>query len=304
MIINGNAMSLPLADESVNMCVTSPPYYGLRDFGVGELGLETTINEYVDNITEICQELRRVLRDDGTLWFNIGDSYASGTGRGYTRDFQDGGAITAKEIMRDRPRFNIRDNNLKPKDLIGIPWRVALALQADGWYLRSDIIWHKPNPMPESVRDRPTSAHEHIFLLAKSKKYYYDHEAIKEPSKYPNDNRKSRSKKGQKRMPTESLAGNRPGSATYSMRNKRNVWTMPTSPFKEAHFATFPPKLIEPCILAGCPEGGIVLDPFFGAGTTGVVCRTLNRNFVGIDLNTEYLHMARTRIERAQPRLL
>ena len=270
-----------LPDNSINCCVTSPPYWGLRDYGVeGQLGLESTPEEYVAKMVEIFREVRRVLRDDGTLWLNLGDSYASGgmsnpSSKSTLSGGKDLGAADYS-ITRKVP------NGLKPKDLVGIPWMVAFALRADGWYLRQDIIWHKPNPMPESVKDRCTKAHEYIFLLSKSRKYYYDHEAIKEPAAY--DGRKDTLLKGSPKYEK----GVVPGQVVHSMaakgherwkknergeyvKNKRSVWTIPTKPFKEAHFAIFPEKLIEPCILAGCPEGGIVLDPFMGSGTTAVV---------------------------------
>ena len=192
--------------------------------------------------------------------------------------------------------FTKPETSLKPKDIIGIPWRVAFALQADGWYLRQDIIWHKPNPMPESVADRCTKAHEYIFLLSKSSRYYFDAEKIKEPSKYPDDNRKARGSLSQKRAPTNQIAGIRPGSKTYPVRNKRSVWTVATKPYKGAHFATFPTGLIEPCIAAGAPPGGVVLDPFLGSGTTALVATKLQRHYIGIELNPAYVKLARARI--------
>jgi len=291
-----------LDDNSINCCVTSPPYWGLRDYGVeGQFGLESTPEEYVAKMVEVFREVKRVLRDDGTLWLNLGDSYsgncsqASNNGRA--------GFGNARERLVNR-----KGEGLKPKDLVGIPWMVAFALRADGWYLRQDIIWHKPNAMPESVTDRCTKAHEYIFLLAKSDRYYYDHEAIKEPAAY--DGRKDTLLKGSPKYEK----GVVPGQAEHSMaakgherwkknergeyvRNKRSVWTIPTKPFKEAHFAVFPPALIEPCILAGCPAGGVVLDPFMGSGTTGMVAAMYQRNFIGFELNPEYCKMAEKRIE-------
>ena len=307
-IYNGNALDVlkTFPNESVDMVITSPPYWGLRDYGVeGQLGLESTPEEYVSKMVEIFREVRRVLRKDGTLWLNLGDSYAnanpgsggqcklSGAGRNMTE-------ARYTNIKRDV-------SSLKPKDLVGIPWMVAFALRADGWYLRQDIIWHKPNPMPESVKDRCTKAHEYIFLLSKSRKYYYDHESIKEPAAY--DGRKDTLLKGSPKYEK----GVVPGQVAHSMsakgherwkknergeyvRNKRSVWAIPTKPFKEAHFATFPEKLIEPCILAGCPEGGIVLDPFMGSGTTAVVARSLGRKYVGIELNPDYIKIAEKRL--------
>lgn len=261
-----------LPDGCVQTCVTSPPYWGLRDYGVdGQLGLEPTPNAYVERLVAVFGEVRRVLRDDGTLWLNIGDSYVSNPASG-PRDHgfkrRDGVSDESATPPQAPNAVGGRKAGLKPKDLVGIPWRVAFALQQDGWWLRSDIIWHKPNPMPESVTDRPTGAHEHIFLLAKSKRYYYDHEAIKEDTD-----------------PDE------PGK-----RNKRDVWPVTTKPYPDAHFAVYPPDLIVPCIKAGSAEGDLVLDPFCGAGTTGVVCTKLGRRFLGIELNDEYAKMARDRI--------
>jgi DNA modification methylase len=238
-------------------------------------------------MVSVFQEVKRVLKPEGTLWLNIGDSYA-GSGKGI-------GSAHGKAVFTDSDigqKIDIPDN-CKSKDLIGIPWMVAFALRSDGWYLRQDIIWSKPNPMPESVQDRCTKSHEYIFLLAKSQKYYYDHEAIKEPSLDPDDDRGSR--RNIKRFPTELVNGIR-DSGLYPMANKRDVWTVPTKPYSEAHFATYPPDLIKPMILAGCPQGGIVLDPFFGSGTTGLVAKNLQRDFIGIELNQEYISMAKNRI--------
>lgn len=290
-----------IPDNHIHTCVTSPPYWGLRDYGEPEqIGDEETPEEFVDKLVNVFREVKRVLRDDGTVWLNLGDSY-SGNGKG--RDSN--GIIhtscliskqgTSKGTVMGSVKSGIVPQGLKPKDLVGIPWRVAFALQADGWYLRQDIIWSKPNPMPESVTDRCTKAHEYIFLLSKSAKYYYDYEAIKEPaspdsSVRDRDNTKLNNTPGRTKM--SGLVKN-----DYSMRNKRSVWTVTTKPFKGSHFATFPPELIEPCILAGCPKGGIVLDPFFGAGTTGVVSLKNGRNYIGIELNPTYAEMARNRIE-------
>ena len=233
-ILQGNCIETlqKLDDKSINTCITSPPYWGLRNYNDEEkqLGMEDTPEEFVDNLVKVFREVKRVLRDDGTVWLNLGDSYAMSSIRGGTKKFS--GNVGAhnhyeKSIKKGKRKI---PNGLKPKDLIGIPWRVALALQQDGWYLRQDIIWHKPNPMPESVKDRCTKAHEYIFLLTKSPKYYFDNEAIKEDAKRPNE------------------------IITPSKRNKRSVWTVTTKPFKGAHFATFPMDLIEPCVLAGCPE--------------------------------------------------
>lgn len=290
-----------LPDNSINCCVTSPPYWGLRDYGVeGQIGLEKTPEEYVAKMVEIFREVRRVLRDDGTLWLNLGDSYASGgmsnpSSKSTLSGGKDLGAADYS-ITRKVP------NGLKPKDLVGIPWMVAFALRADGWYLRSDIIWHKPNSLPESVKDRCTNAHEYIFLLAKSAQYYYDNEAIKEDAKPESEKRyKSTFHTGKKEISGQGRPGNASNTPGYKKwtgkRNKRSIWTVTVKPFKEAHFATFPPDLIKPCILAGCPEGGIVLDPFMGSGTTGMVAAIHQRNFIGFELNPEYCKMAEKRIE-------
>jgi len=259
-----------------------------------QLGLESTPEEYVDNMINVFRDVKRVLKDDGTLWLNLGDSYAS--------NIKGSGGASAKQDSNAGSRYKSYKLNhgLKQKDLVGIPWRVAFALQQDGWYLRQDIIWHKPNPMPESVTDRCTKSHEYIFLLSKSQKYYYDNDAIKEDLKHPNiknatfGSMSGTGKKGQQ------YSGN-----TYiapEKRNKRSVWTVNTQPFKKAHFAVFPEKLIEPCILAGCPKDGIVLDPFIGSGTTGKVARKYHRNFIGIELNKKYIDdIANDRTQVIQP---
>jgi DNA modification methylase len=295
----GNALDVlkTLPPESVQTCVTSPLYFGLRDYGVsGQIGLEETPEAYVWKMVDIFREVRRIIRDDGTLWLNLGDSYA----RCGTRAYGDGVVRLSGKSREQQTSagthqgvFQKPKTNLKPKDLIGIPWRVAFALQADGWYLRQDIIWNKPNPMPESVNDRCTKAHEYIFLFSKSPRYYFDADTIKEASKYPNDNRKARSSLANKRVPTARIAGIRPGSQTYPFRNKRSVWTVTAKPYKGAHFATFPPDLIEPCVLAGTPNGGLVLDPFMGSGTTAMVARTLECRFRSIaDSHSDALRTA------------
>lgn len=286
-----------LPDGSINCCVTSPPYFGLRDYGVeGQLGLEPTPDEFVAAMVEVFREVRRVLRDDGTLWLNLGDSYARNPAKGTTgtpngRNLEKMGYSGGAGVP----------SGLKEKDLIGIPWRVAFALQADGWYLRQDIIWHKPNPMPESVTDRCTKAHEYIFLLSKSERYYFDAEAIKEPATGRPSGNKGKSWGTNETRVRADGAGKVETTrgipyAGAETRNRRSVWTVSTKPFKGAHFDTFPPDLIEPCVLAGCPVDGTVLDPFFGAGTTGLVAQKHGRNCVGIELNPDYIAIANERL--------
>jgi DNA modification methylase len=336
-----------LPDQSVHCCVTSPPYWGLRDYGVdGQIGLEMTPEAFVAEMVAVFREVRRVLRDDGTLWLNLGDSYMGG-GRG-------GGAENCKQrtnVGSLDAAPNQRVAGYKQKDLVGVPWQVAFALRADGWYLRQDIIWSKPNPMPESIGDRCTKAHEYVFLLSKSARYFYDANAIKEPASYDPANTKfpdgwdtgpgghgsfHRNGREKGRASANIEAARPPGTApqtglgrasgnkshkyvtefeesgseehrtkaglmkvaetAYASRNKRSVWTVATAPFSEAHFATFPPALIEPCILAGCPQGGTVLDPFGGAGTTGLVSDRMGRNAILIELNPEYAAIAERRL--------
>jgi len=267
----------------------------LRDYGVeGQLGTEPTPEAYVECIVAVFREVRRVLADDATLWLNVGDSYA-----------RDGGAVTAPGAtakagntlanVDTREQARAASIGLKPKDLVGIPWMLAFALRADGWYLRSDIIWHKPNPMPESVTDRPTKAHEYLFLLSKRERYYYDQGAIREVdvSGHPSGNGFVGRQGGSDRVgPQSGGTGSEEEWVPGGGRNKRSVWSIPTAPFPDAHFATFPPDLVKPCILAGCPEGGVVLDPFVGSGTTAMVAKALGRKAIGIDLNATYLDMA------------
>ena len=310
-----------LPDGCVQCVVTSPPYWGLRSYLSDdhddksmELGSEATPAEYLENMVAVFAEVKRVLRDDGTLWLNMGDSYAGAPSgsfdSGNRGKGQEGGEFRANKA------FNTAIGSLKPKDLCGMPWRLAFALQADGWYLRSDIIWHKPNPMPESCTDRPTKSHEYVFLLSKSARYYYDADAVREPhSSWDGVTRDSyKGGKGDERtglnlspqgavLPSgrkeahstgtrsganlsSAYAGGPPGHA--GGRNKRSVWTVTTKPYSGAHFACYPPELITPCILAGCPEGGIVLDPFFGSGTTGMVAEQCGRAWFGIELNPDY----------------
>lgn len=279
-----------MPDRSVNCCITSPPYYGLRDYGVdGQIGLEESPDVYVARLVEVFREVRRVLTDDGTLWLNIGDSYNAHPGQRKTTDK----AGEKQQSVRGAQAAPSRSvDGCKPKDLIGIPWLLAFALRADGWYLRQDIIWSKPNPMPESVRDRCTKAHEYLFLLSKSERYYFDHNAMKEdavakPKPCGPKNDSSRNDSGR----TGIVRGD--GSA----RNRRSVWTVTPKPYKGAHFAVYPPELIEPCVLAGCPEGGTVLDPFGGSGTTGGVALKHGRNAVLCELNGDYEALMPARIE-------
>ena len=306
--------------ESINCCVTSPPYWGLRNYGVnGQIGMEETPEEYTFRIVSIFAKVRRALRADGTLWLNLGDSYTSGG-----RDYRDAGksqynggntgAYSGLQTKGTRPPV---PTGLKSKDLVGIPWRVAFALQASGWYLRTDIIWSKPNAMPESVRDRPTRSHEYLFLLSKSERYYYDADAIKEDGCADSAARRKRQDNRSKDGWAEAHHGNPPlglaqkrdkqrGHSRWHAgfndrwdtltkeeqcavkRNKRDVWTIATRPYRGAHFATFPPQLVEPCVLAGCPPGGTVLDPFGGSGTTGEVAERNGRNSILIELNSDY----------------
>jgi len=299
----------------VQTCVTSPPYFGLRDYGhEGQIGLEQTPEEYIAAMVEVFRCARDVLADDGTLWLNIGDSYASGGMSG-----PHGGLAKAAERSDGKPRNKSGaraaytdsitrkiPQGLKPKDLIGIPWMLAFALRADGWYLRQDIIWHKPNPMPESVRDRCTKAHEYIFLLSKSEKYFFDSEAMKEPSVTPPNvqiaKRNKAPHKGQRDSGMrETTGGFDKITKVYDMRNRRSVWKVATRPYKGAHFATFPPDLIEPCILAGSRPNDIVLDPFMGSGTTAQVAIQHGRQYLGCELNQEYGDLQQERITKATP---
>ena len=292
---------------SVRTCITSPPYFGLRDYGHdGQIGLEQTPEDYVNELVEVFREVRRVLSDDGTLWLNLGDSYA-GSGKGANAD----GSVTATGKQATHKGTTIGTfakgfvgEGVKPKDLMGIPWRVAFALQADGWYLRSDIIWHKPNPMPESVTDRPTKSHEYLFLLTKSPRYYYDHVAVREPSVTGSWDAMppiggAKHVEGNK---NNTYSGNTP--ASDGLRNKRDVWTISTKPFKGAHFAVMPEALVEPCVLAGSAEGDTIIDPFTGSGTVGVVALKHRRNFVGTELNPEYVEIAEQRLNGVEPRML
>lgn len=274
----------------VQTCVTSPPYYGLRDYGhEGQLGLEETPEEYIANMVEVFRCVRDILADDGTLWVNIGDSY-SGSGKGPSK------SLNQEHHNLENVHSKVVPYGCKPKDLIGIPWMLAFALRADGWYLRQDIIWNKPNPMPESVQDRCTKSHEYIFLLSKSQKYYYDQDSIKEPVKQDWGTRDRTNGK----YHNEGTGLNPHGGLekSYEFANKRSVWTVNTKPYEGAHFAVFPSDLIEPCILAGAPVGGIVLDPFMGSGTTAQVAQALNRQYLGCELNENYKSLQQKRLRQ------
>ena len=268
-IYQGNVLNIikDIKDNSVQCVVTSPPYYCLRDYGTDDqLGLEDTPEEYLENMVKVFRGVKKVLKDDGTLWLNIGDSYNSQTGLGFNTNKKEKQNHRITELQKTQGSL-VKKISLKPKNLVGIPWRVAFALQNDGWYLRQDIIWHKPNPMPESVQDRCTKAHEYIFLLSKSPKYYYDSDAIRDKPHY-----------------NEEVGA-----------NKRSVWSINVKPYKKAHFATFPEKLPELCIKAGSKKGDTILDPFFGSGTTGWVAQRLGRKWLGIELNPKYIKIANER---------
>ena len=352
-ILTGDSLQMlrTMEDESVDCVITSPPYYGLRDYGTAtweggdpecdhkipagehdpkraggdagsshafrfnrktchkcgairiddQIGLEETPEAYIDRLVEVFREVRRVLKKEGTLWLNIGDSYCA-TKTGNTGNSSTLGGRKKGEGYKDKNQEEAAkrpskkpQGSVKTKDLIGIPWMLAFALRADGWYLRQDIIWHKPNAMPESVKDRCTKSHEYIFLLSKSPKYYFNHVAIKEPSK-DSYNGKRGSTKTRKKFQS-AMRTSTEENIVYKKRNKRSVWDISTQPFKEAHFATFPEALVEPCLLAGCPEGGTALDPFSGAGTVGVVCKKQGRDYIGIELNPEYVKIQEQRIE-------
>ena len=283
-------------DEQARTCVTSPPYYGLRNYGNEEnqIGQENTPEEFIDQLVSVFKEVRNVLTDDGTLWVNLGDSYYNyrpGKGQSYPKQ-------SVSKTNQDLPtQCNKRGNKLeglKEKDLIGIPWMFAFAMRSDGWYLRQDIIWHKPNPMPESVKDRCTKSHEYIFLLSKNKKYYYDNEAIKEPVKKDWGTRDRT--QGKYHNPGSGLVPHSGLSKSYDRKNKRDVWSITNKPYKGSHFAVFPPDLITPCILAGSEKGDIILDPFMGSGTTAMVAKQLGRDYIGCELHEEYSNLIDLRV--------
>ena len=303
-----------LPDASVHCCVTSPPYWGLRDYGHdGQIGLEATPEAYVARMVEVFREVRRVLRDDGTCWVNLGDTYANApVGRFNGGGFVDVSAATGGRDLSGVATSGLvnklKASGLKQKDLVGIPWRVAFALQADGWWLRQDIIWHKPNPMPESVRDRCTKAHEYVFLLTKSERYYYDADAVSEAvacvrgpgNKKPLKGVEEDGEKHRTRAGLHKAAERWREEGPPESRNRRSVWTVTTKPYGGAHFAVMPSDLVEPCIKAGCPEGGTVLDPFAGSGTTLAVAAELGRSGIGCELNPEYIGLAERRIKDAR----
>jgi DNA modification methylase len=287
-------------DEQARTCITSPPYYGLRDYGgeQNQIGQEQTPDDFIDQLITVFKEVRNVLTDDGTCWVNLGDSYYNyrpGKGQGLPRQ----SVSTTKQDLPDVcPRRGNKIRGLKEKDLIGIPWQFAFAMRADGWYLRQDIIWHKPNPMPESVRDRCTKAHEYIFLFSKNKKYYYDNEAIKEPAKDWGTRDRTKGKyhnEGTGLQPHSGL------TKSYPTKNKRSVWSVTNKPYREAHFATYPPDLIEPCILAGSEKGDIILDPFMGSGTTAMVAKSLGRDYIGCELHEDYGNLIQKRVQEYEP---
>lgn len=314
-IITGDALEVlkTIPDACCSTCVTSPPYYGLRNYGEeGQIGLEETPGEYIERLVEVFREVRRVLKNDGTLWLNIGDSYANDGKWGGSSGGKHAKALHGKTGVGRRKKHT----GLKPKDLIGIPWLLAFALRADGWHLRADIIWQKPNAMPESVKDRPTRAHEYVFLLSKSARYYYNAEAIREPavgfpgSENPNARRRGNTKtfRGGNAYTHDQAAENSASVERDShglvpnetgTRNRRTVWTIATRPYKGAHFATFPEELARPCILAGSRHGDTVLDPFSGSGTTGAVAVQEGRDYIGIEINPEYIKLSEQRIENA-----
>ena len=285
--------TIPTITEPIQMCVTSPPYYGLRDYGGEEnqIGQEGSPEEFIDQLVEVFKKVRDVMVDDGTLWVNMGDTYYNYRSDGnYPKQ-------TVSKTNQDLPNFSPARGNklkgLKSKDLIGVPWLLAFALRKDGWYLRQDIIWHKPNPMPESVKDRCTKAHEYIFLFSKNKKYYYDNEAIKEPAKDWGTRDRTKGKyhnKGTGLSPHTGL------NKSYPTKNKRSVWSVTNKPYKGTHFAVFPPDLIEPCILAGSKKGDLILDPFMGSGTTAMVSKQLDRHYIGCELHEEYKSLIDSRL--------
>jgi DNA modification methylase len=313
-LYTGDVLSVlaALPEESVHCVVTSPPYYGLRDYGVpGQIGLEESPAEYIEKMVEVFRGVRRVMRKDATLWLNVGDSYA-GSGKGPSNSLNKNNPHSHEAALTMRGMNPLEGTptewlsvpeGMKPKDLMGIPWMLAFALRADGWYLRSDIIWAKPNPMPESVTDRPTKAHEYLFLLSKSPRYFYDAEAIREitgheatAEEYEEARKETWPSGGIERHAGAYKNAHAPALTHPAGRNRRTVWTIATEPYPEAHFATFPRKLVQPCILAGCPIGGTVLDPFGGSGTTAEVALEYGRRAILIELKPEYVELQRKRL--------
>ena len=307
-ILCGDALAMlkTLPSDSIHCCITSPPYYGLRDYGeAGQIGLEETPDEYVARLTAVFREVRRVLVPEGTLWLNIADSYAgSSKGAWSTPPAQRPKTKHRYVYAAEDPAANIPTQwpGIKPKDMIGIPWMLAFALRGDGWFLRSDIIWHKPNAMPHSAKDRPVNCYEHVFLLAKSQHYYFDYTILQVPAAQSSVQRIRRGFNGAK------YSGGAPGQSSQAihqprapgeapaMRRGRDIWSIGTNNYRSAHFATYPPELVKPCILAGSPDGGMVLDPFFGAGTTGVTAITLGRQYIGIEISPDNCRIAEARI--------
>jgi DNA modification methylase len=299
-----------LPDQSVQTVITSPPYYGLRDYGViDQIGLERNPAAYVAVLVGVFREVKRVLRDDGTLWLNLGDSYNSApvgsfNGGGFKDSSAQSGGRDLSGVETSGVLNKLSASGLPPKNLLGIPWRVAFALQDDGWYLRSDIIWAKPNCMPESVTDRPTRSHEYLFLFAKSERYFYDAAAIAEPAIYVGDNRAERTDNTQEHGRNGDDSRKRTGKPTGLTRNRRTVWTIATRPYADAHFATFPEALVEPCILAGSKAGDTVLDPFAGSGTVLRVAQRFQRSAIGIELNPEYITLQEKRTNGVQVEMI
>ncbi|HHV3270277.1 TPA: DNA-methyltransferase [Streptococcus agalactiae] len=307
-ILCGDALEMlkNFPDESISCCITSPPYYGLRDYkSHGQIGREKTVEEYLDRLVQVFRQVRRVLKKDGTCFIVIGDSYAgSGGGKGQYKDPK-----YPKGRNGQNPSITQKVLGYKSKDLMGIPWRLSLRLQDDGWYLRSDIIWHKENAMPEACRDRPTRSYEHIFLLSKSPKYYYDFDAMAEPMKEVSKKRYMRGRSAYNKYLNEDAGinvqkinkarkyGEYKGDNIPQFRNKRDIWTINTVSFRGEHYAAFPPKLAEICMIAGSPKGGLILDPFIGSGTVGFVALMQDRKYIGIELNEEYVSLAKKRIE-------
>lgn len=307
-IINLDAISAlkEFPDKTFDCCITSPPYYGLRDYKAeGQIGREESPEEYLNKLIEVFREVKRVLKEEGTLWVVIGDSYA---GTRSKKEYKDPKNIEGRSGQKESIAEKL--SGYKAKDLMGIPWQLALKLREDGWYLRSDIIWHKENAMPESCRDRPSRSYEHIFLLSKARKYFYNFDAMKEPIKEISKKRYMRARGKDNKYLQEGTGAKRQsineareygeyiGDNVPKFRNNRDIWTINTSAFKGKHYAVFPPKLVELCIKAGCPKKGLILDPFMGSGTVGMVAIRMDREYIGIDINKDYCQIAKERIEK------